>query len=109
MAKIIEHKDAAVTLGVLDRTLDVHPDLQQVTFDDVFGTRHTVHAHRDGPFGSPDDIVQAWSEGTLHPHESHEAAVKYAEQHGDTAGADKLRALIGHHDQATNQEQGGGY
>jgi len=109
MTRIIEHKDAAVTLGVLDRTLDVHPDLQQVTFDDVHGTRHTVHAHRHGPFGSPEDIVQAWQDGTLHAHESHEAAVKYAEEHGDTAGADKLRALITHDEPTDQQREEGGY
>lgn len=109
MAKIIEHKEAAVTLGVLDRTLDVHPDLQQVTFEDVLGTRHTVHAHREGPFKSPEDIVQAWHDGVLHAHESHEAAVKYAEEHNDTVGADRLRELIGHDQPQGEQAQGGGY
>lgn len=66
MARILSVKDSAVTVGVLDKDVHVEPDLIEVTYADHNGTPHTVFAHRNGPFETPDEIVQAHIDGTLH-------------------------------------------
>lgn len=109
MAKVIDHKTQAVTLGVLDQTLDVHPELQQVTFTDHNGTAHTVHAHTGGPFGSPEDIVRAWEDGVLHPYESHEVAAEYEERRGNRKQATTLFQLAGHSLEDIERRRGGGF
>lgn len=67
MSTIVNVKQSGVTTGVLDKTLAVLEDLMSVTFTDLFGTPHTVYAHKDGPFKKPEDAVAAWENGTLHP------------------------------------------
>ena len=64
--RILNVKDDAVTQGVLDKNVGVHPHLTEVTYVDDNGTPHTVFAHKEGPFGSPEEIAQAHRDGTLH-------------------------------------------
>lgn len=64
--RITEHKTTGVTLGVLDKGIELMEDLVSVTFYDYNNTPHTVFAHRDGPFKTPEDIVSAWYQHTLH-------------------------------------------
>lgn len=109
MSRIIAHKTDAVTLGVIDKNLAVHEDLQQVTFDDIHGTRHTVHAHKDGPFGSPEDIVAAFYDGTLHVFKDHETAAAYEQDLGNHEVAERLRELSGNQNTTTRPREGGGY
>lgn len=90
MATIIEHKPHNVTIGVLDKTMQLYEDLQSVTFADVLGTLHTVFAHTEGPFQTPEDIVKAFEQGILHTAKSHEAAAALATDRGDTALAARL-------------------
>lgn len=106
---ITNTKDNAVTLGVMDQNLRVEPDLQQVTFTDHNDTPHTVHAHKNGPFGDAEGIVKAWADGTLHAFESHDVAAQYAEDHGDHEGAKRLRALNSERDNAHADQSGGLY
>ena len=85
MATVVEHKPGNVMVGVLDKNVQLHEWLQSVTFKDVFDTLHTVFAHKDGPFQTAEEIVQAFYDGTLHTFKSHEAAAQYAR---DNTGTD---------------------
>jgi hypothetical protein len=95
MPEIIEHKPHNITIGVLDKSVQLHEDLQSVTYADRNGTYHTVHAHVNGPFGSPEDIVAAAENGTLHTFESHDAALAYWADHGDPEYVERLQKSIG--------------
>jgi hypothetical protein len=66
MPRILNVKDAAVTVGTLDKTVEHKPDLLEVTFATDDGTPHTIYAHRDGPFSEPEAAVAAWLLGKLH-------------------------------------------
>ena len=73
MPRIVNTQTDGVALGVIDKNPTFHPELVGVTFEDDAGTPHTVYAHREGPFQSPEDIVKAWQNGTLHTDkESHD-------------------------------------
>ena len=109
MARIVEHKTGVVTLGVLDRNLTAREDLHQVTFDDVFGTRHTVHAHKSGPYTDAESVVRAFEDGTLHPFETHEAAAQYEEDRGNKEHAERLRALGEQDKDNANHDNGGAF
>lgn len=76
MARILDTKTDGVTIGVLDKNVQFHPDLTAVTFADDAGTVHTVYAHKDGPFSSPEQIVEAWHDGTLHTGKGDDAPVQ---------------------------------
>lgn len=109
MTRIVDTKTNAVTLGVMDKNLQVHEELGQVTFDDVFGTRHTVQYHQEGPFGSPEDVVQAHQDGILHPFKDHETAAAYEQDRGNHEVAERLRSLSGGNQGREQPNQGGGY
>lgn len=64
--RILNVKDTAVTRGVLDKSVDVCHDLVEVTYVDDSNTPHTVFAHKEGPFDTPESIVEAHRNGTLH-------------------------------------------
>lgn len=66
--RILHTKDDSVTRGVLDKDVHVEHDLREVTYVDHNGTPHTVFAHREGPFQTPESIVEAHQNGTLHTH-----------------------------------------
>lgn len=72
--RILNVKDAGVTRGVVNDSLKLEPNLREVTFLDFGGVPHTVFAHTDGPFKTPEDIVQAWYDGTLHDEPAEETA-----------------------------------
>lgn len=93
MARIVEVSELPITLGVTDKNLAVHPELRSVTYQDVFGTLHTVMHHVDGPFTSPEDVVSAHEDGTLHTFKTHDEAVAFARDRGDRQLADRLTAL----------------
>lgn len=109
MTKIVAHNADYVTLGVLDRTLQLHPELQSVTFTDQNGTAHTVNAHKEGPFTSPEDIVKAWEGGVLHVFESHKQAAAFETDRGNHDTAAALAALDTPDEPQPQQQQGGGY
>lgn len=71
MARILNVKNAGVTLGVHDKDLVLAQDLIEVTFEDSIGVPHTVYAHRDGPFRTPEDVVHAWEQHELHIEPEH--------------------------------------
>lgn len=108
MARITSVSEVPITLGVTDKNLAVHPELRSVTFADIFGTLHTVHYHVDGPFTTPEDVVAAHEDGTLHAHKTHEEAIAFARDRGDRAFADRLEERA--HLQQSQQPQpyGGG-
>lgn len=93
MGVIVEHKQENVTLGVTDKDLRIAPELTQTTFTDVFGTLHTVFAHRDGPFKTAEEIVAAFENGTLHTFETHEKAAAFERDRGNREFAAKLDSL----------------
>jgi hypothetical protein len=95
MPAIVEHRPHNVTIGVMDKSLKLYEELQSVTFADVFGTLHTVFAHVNGPFTTPEEIVRAFFDGVLHTHESHAAAAQLARDKGETDFANKLDKLGG--------------
>lgn len=66
VGRILNVKDDAVTRGVLDKDLHTVGHVVEVTYEDVLGVPHTVYAHKDGPFKSPEDIANAHAEGRLH-------------------------------------------
>lgn len=74
MARILSTKDRGVTVGVVDKGLRLAEDYREVTFEDFQGTPHTVYAHVNGPWQSPEDIVAAWYAHELHadpvPHDA---------------------------------------
>lgn len=109
MARITATNDEYVTLGVTDKDLRPHTDLRSVTFTDHNGTPHTVHAHKDGPFGTPDEIVNAWEQGALHPFADHDTAIAYhSERENGHVVADAIKAYRGD-DTTTQHQSGGGY
>lgn len=67
MARILNVKDQGVTQGVIGRDLTVEQHLVEVTFEDAQGIIHTVTAHKDGPWKTAEEIVEAWGNHTLHP------------------------------------------
>lgn len=69
--RILNVKDNAVTVGVLDKNVNAYPELREVTYVGDDGTPHTVFAHKDGPFQSAEEIVQAHRDGTLHTEAEH--------------------------------------
>ena len=95
MATIVEHKPHNVTLGVLDKNLRLHEDLQSVTYQDHNGTAHTVYAHVNGPFGDAEAIIAAHQSGILHTFESHDAALAHWADQGDTDFVERLEKVIG--------------
>lgn len=66
MARVLNVKTSGVTRGVYDKDLTLAQDLTEVTFEDELGTPHTVYAHREGPFKTPEQIIEAWGNHTLH-------------------------------------------
>lgn len=109
MSKIVAVKPHNVSLGVLDKDVQLHEDLQSVTFLDHNGTAHTVLAKVDGPFESPEAIVQAFEDGTLHTFKSHqEAADHYALYEGNEPFVERLRELQPNQGQ-TQSNEGRGY
>jgi hypothetical protein len=64
--RIISAKDAAVTVGVLDKDVAHRPDLVEVTYVDDAGQPHTVYGNKEGPFTTPEEIAQAHIDGVLH-------------------------------------------
>lgn len=107
--RIVTHNEDYVTLGVVDRSLQVHPELQSVTFTDHNGTAHTVHAHKQGPFTTPDAIVQAWDDGVLHAFESHKLAASFERDRGNKTVAERLDALAGGDNPQPQHQEGGGF
>lgn len=64
--RILAVKTEAVTIGVLDKDVSHEPDLIEVTYLDDNNVPHTVFGHRNGPFNTPEAIVAAHQDGTLH-------------------------------------------
>lgn len=96
MSTIVDTRKANVTVGVMDKNLVTHEHLKSVTFRDVFGTLHTVFAHVDGPFRTPEDVVNAFERGILHVFDSHENAIAHwADQEGGHALVDLLKKETG--------------
>jgi hypothetical protein len=91
MGKVVATKPNNVTEGVIDKTVQTHENMKSVTFADVFGTLHTVFAHTEGPFKTPEDVVRAFENGTLHVFDSHEAAI---EHWSDRAGNEVIVAAL---------------
>lgn len=109
MGTIVAHKPHNATIGVIDKNVETHEDLQAVTYRDVHGTDHTVYAHVNGPFGSPEDIVKAAEAGVLHVFETHEAAAEHwALRAGNEDFVKLLQSLDGGKQQDESQ-QGRGY
>jgi hypothetical protein len=75
MSRILATKNEGVTLGAMGADFQLVADLVEVTFLDILGAVHTVHAHKNGPFQGAENIVKAWEDGILHPHESTPQAV----------------------------------
>lgn len=109
MTKVLATNDEYVTLGVTDKDLKAHTDLRSVTYSDVFGTPHTVHVHKGGPFDSVEAILAAQDEGVLHAFESHEQASAFERDRGNTALSERLAALAHGNQPQGGQQQGGGY
>ena len=108
MSRIIAHKKSHVVLGVLDRDAQVLEDRQSVTFADHNGTAHTVFAHVNGPFTTPEDIVKAHAEGVLHTFKSHDAAASFFRDYGAEETALAIEAVFGHGATSTEATQGRG-
>lgn len=102
MPRIVSHNDDYVSLGVIDKNPQLRQDLHSVTYADVFGTLHTVYAHKGGPFQSVDDVVKAHEDGVLHPFESHDQAISFHKDRGDTQAVERLESVTG---QQTDQRQ----
>lgn len=64
--RVTATRDQGVTQGVIGRDVTVEPELREVTFVDYNGVPHTVYAHKEGPFETPDDIMAAYYSGELH-------------------------------------------
>jgi hypothetical protein len=96
MAKIVDTKPHNVTVGVIDKNVVTHENLKSVTFADVFGTLHTVFAHVNGPFRTPEDVVSAFESGILHTFDSHEAAIEaWADREGNEEFVNLLKSAAG--------------
>lgn len=106
MTKIIDIKRDAVTLGVVDRSLQIAPDLVQVTYADNNGTPHTVYSHKEGPFTSPQDVVLAHLQGTLHTFADHATAVAFLREQGDNTTADNIESYASVDDAHEHQDGG---
>ena len=104
---VLAHTTEGVTLGVVDKNLAFHHDLQAITFEDIFGAIHTVYSHKEGPFQAVEDVLKAFQDGTLHTFPDHDQAIAFSEQRGDKATAERLRALA-HPDQSTDEQKTGG-
>lgn len=109
MATILDTKDNNVTEGVIDKNVQTHEKLKSVTFRDIFGTVHTVFAHADGPFRTPEDVVNAFEKGILHTFETHQAAVEHwAAREGNGEFVKLLKSAAGSSSSQESQS-GGGY
>jgi len=94
MSKVISVKPHNASIGVIDKEVKIHEDLKEITFGDVFGTFHTVFAHIDGPFKTPEDVVKEFEDGVLHVFESHKAALEHwAGQAGNEVLVTKRESL----------------
>jgi len=94
MSKVISVKPHNASIGVIDKEVKIHEDLKEITFGDVFGTFHTVFAHVNGPFKTPEDVVKAFEDGVLHVFESHKTAIEHwAGQAGNEDLVTKLEGL----------------
>jgi hypothetical protein len=96
MGVVVAHKPHNATIGVIDKNVQTHEDLQAVTYKDIFGTLHTVFAHINGPFSTPDDIVKAAEDGILHTFETNKAAAEHWALHaGNEEFVARLKELDG--------------
>jgi hypothetical protein len=107
MANIVSHKPHNVTIGVLDKSVQLYENLQSVTFTDRNGTAHTVNAHVDGPFDSPEAIVAAFENGVLHVFASHDAAIAHWADQGDHEFVERLEAFVKRNNPEHPEQEGG--
>lgn len=107
MGTVVDTKPSNVTVGVIDKNVQTHENLKSVTFADIFGTLHTVFAHKDGPFKTAEDVVSAFEQGILHTFDTHEAAIEHwAAQQGNDAIVAALQKESGQ-TQPTKTDSGG--
>src|SRR5262249_23765329 len=107
MPKIIDSKSGTVTLGVVDKNLEIQPHLRQVTFEHRHDTPQTVFAHVNGPFTTAEDIVKAAVDGYLHPFESHDEAIAYYKEYGQHGLAATLEHIAHGEGEAARRYEGG--
>lgn len=107
MSKVVAVKPHNITLGVLDKTVQLFEDLGSVTFTDHNGTAHTVNTHVDGPFKTPEDVISAFENGVLHTFKSHDAALAHWTDQGDHEFVKRLEQHINDNAPASDHQEGG--